>query len=84
MVACVVVGPYWVALAVISIPPSALSEAALAGVIDEYITREGTDYGHSEFSLDAKRAAVRAQLDSGEAMIWFDPATSTTTLSPAT
>ena len=45
----------------IEIPPDRLSADALLGVIDEFITREGTDYGHEETSAEAKRAQVRAR-----------------------
>lgn len=61
----------------IEVPPDKLSEEALIGVIDEFITREGTDYGHQETSVDAKRAQVRAQLKEGDALLLFDPKTET-------
>ena len=52
-----------------------LSEDALLGVIEEYITREGTDYGLQELSLEQKVAQVKRQLSSGRAVIIFDPVT---------
>ena len=61
----------------IEIPPDKLSKDALLGVIDEFITREGTDYGHEETSVVAKRAQVRDQLRSGEALLLFDPKSET-------
>lgn len=61
----------------IEIPPDKLSEDALVGVIDEFITREGTDYGHEETTADGKRAQVRAQLSTGEALLLFDPKSET-------
>ncbi|MFK8000534.1 MAG: YheU family protein [Polyangiales bacterium] len=61
----------------IEIPPDKLSEDALIGVIDEFITREGTDYGHQETTADAKRGQVRAQLQDGDALLLFDPKTET-------
>jgi hypothetical protein len=42
-------------------------------VIEEFVTREGTDYGHVEVSLDDKVAAVRRQIDRGEVVLLFDP-----------
>jgi len=66
--------------AVVNIPWDALSADALAGVIDDFVTREGTDYGHREFDLDAKREAVRRQLTSGRARITYDTQTQTTTI----
>ncbi len=65
---------------VIKIPHRALSAAALMGVIDDFIHREGTDYGHRDFSLEEKRAAVRRALDAGTAVVTFDPNSSTTTI----
>lgn len=57
----------------IEIPFERLSAAAQRGVIEEFVTREGTDYGHVEVSLDDKVAAVRRQIDRGEVVLLFDP-----------
>jgi len=57
----------------IAIPYSELSDDALIGVIRAFVLREGTDYGEREFTLEEKVANVRAQLESGEAQILFDP-----------
>lgn len=54
------------------VPLEKISEDALVGLIDEFILREGTDYGRHEFTLDEKRTHVRRQLDSGETLIVFD------------
>ncbi len=64
----------------VKISMQSLSEAALCGVIDDFVLREGTDYGGSETSLERKRAQVRAQLESGDAQIWFDPHTESVTI----
>ena len=64
----------------IRIDATALSRSALIGVIDDFVLREGTDYGEQALSLDAKRAQVLAQLDNGVAEIWFDPNSETVTL----
>ena len=57
----------------ISIPLDQLTPQALQGVIDAFILREGTDYGHQEFTLDEKRGRVRAMLQRGEAEICYYP-----------
>jgi uncharacterized protein YheU (UPF0270 family) len=57
----------------IEIPHGELSPAALRGVIESFVLREGTDYGVHELSLEQKVARVLRQLESGEARIWFDP-----------
>lgn len=62
------------------IPAEQLSEEALQGLIEEFITREGTDYGEVEWSLADKVAQVRRQLQRGEAVILFDVAAETTTI----
>ena len=49
-----------------------LSTHALRGLIEEFITRAGTDYGVREVSLDDKVKDVERQLTSGEARIVFD------------
>jgi uncharacterized protein YheU (UPF0270 family) len=57
----------------VAIPPRQLSPQALRGVIEAFVLREGTDYGEREFSLEQKLAHVAAQIEAGEAQIWFDP-----------
>lgn len=64
----------------IVVPPDRLSPEALRGVIVEFVTREGTDYGHDETSLDTKIAQVRRQLDKGEVVLLFDTKTETINL----
>ena len=49
-----------------------LSAEALRGLVEEFITREGTEYGDREFSLDDKVHHVERQLASGEVKIVFD------------
>ena len=49
-----------------------LSAEALRGLIEEFITRQGTDYGAREVSLDDKVEDVERQLNNGEARIVFD------------
>lgn len=55
------------------IPYTELSEAALRGVLEAFVLREGTEYGERDFSLDQKVAQVTRQLQRGEAQIVFDP-----------
>ncbi len=56
----------------VELDPDQLSPGALRGLVEEYVSREGTDYGHSEWSLEEKVAQVFAQLDRGEARIVVD------------
>jgi uncharacterized protein len=61
----------------IAIPHGELSPEALAGVVESFVLREGTDYGDREYSLAEKVAHVMRQLERGEAQIIFDPNTET-------
>lgn len=54
-------------------PHTALSAAALRGVIDSFVLREGTDYGERDVPHETKVAQVLRQLERGEARIMFDP-----------
>jgi hypothetical protein len=55
------------------VPHTALSAAALRGVIESFVLREGTDYGERDVPHEAKVAQVLRQLERGEARIMFDP-----------
>ena len=57
------------------IRPSDLSDEALAGVIDSFVLKEGTDYGHRDYSIQEKRDSVRKLLCSGKAEIVYDKET---------
>jgi len=57
----------------IEIPYARLSEAALQGLIEEFVTRGGTDYGARERTVASKVAEVRSLLERGEARVVFDP-----------
>ena len=43
----------------------------LQNLIEEFVTREGTDYGDYTLTLADKVAAVRQRLDSGEVVILY-------------
>ena len=65
---------------IVPIPAEALSGQALDGLLEEFVTRDGTDYGAEERTLDDKKSAVRRQLDRGEIMVVFDPDTQTSNI----
>jgi uncharacterized protein YheU (UPF0270 family) len=69
---------------VVKIPLSELSSEALEGVIEEFVMREGTDYGHRDYTLDEKRSRVLRALESGAAVITFDPQTGSCSIVQAT
>ena len=64
------------------IPHHMLSPEALPGVIEAFVTREGTDYGAQEVALATKVWQVRQQLDAGAAVIVYDEATESCTIQP--
>jgi uncharacterized protein YheU (UPF0270 family) len=53
------------------IPYKSVSSDVLRAVIEEFVSREGTDYGF-EYSLDDKVKAVEKQLEQGKASLFFD------------
>ena len=64
----------------IEVPLDALSATALRGLVEEFVNREGTDYGLRERTLDEKVGDVMRQLERGEAAIVFDPESRSTTI----
>ncbi|NWH06653.1 YheU family protein [Desulfobacter latus] len=64
----------------VKIPYDQLSPEALQGVVEEFVTRDGTDYGEIEISLEIKVAQVLAQLKNGKAVIVFDQETESCTV----
>lgn len=64
-------------LKAVKIPYIQLSPEALKGVIEEFVTRDGTDYGEIEVSLETRVSQILTQLKSGKAVIVFDQETET-------
>ncbi len=62
------------------IDPKQLTPQALLGVVDNFILREGTDYGQEEMDYDQKREALMRKINNGEAVITFDADTQTITI----
>lgn len=65
------------------IPFRELSPEALRGVIEEFVTRDGTDYGESEIPLETKIQQVLNQLHTGKVAITFDKRTETCNILPS-
>ena len=57
------------------IPYRELAEETLQRLIESFVLREGTDYGHSDYSLEDKVERVKRQLSTGAVVIVFDPET---------
>lgn len=61
----------------VDVPFEQLSAEALRGLIEEFVTRDGTDYGTNERTMESKVSEVRRLLERGEARVVFDPETGT-------
>ena len=59
-------------MSAVKIPYDQLSPEALHGVIEEFVTRDGTDYGEREVSVETKIGQVLEQIKAGKAVIIFD------------
>ncbi|MCH2534564.1 MAG: YheU family protein [Bdellovibrionales bacterium] len=57
-----------------------LSKQALDQLIEDFILREGTDYGHSEYTLEQKKQQVINQMKAKHVIISYDPETESCTL----
>ena len=57
------------------IPPHELHPDTLNALIEEFVTRDGTDYGDEEVSLSEKVSSVKLRLSSGDAVILFSEST---------
>jgi uncharacterized protein YheU (UPF0270 family) len=61
----------------------ALTPEALRSLLEEFVSREGTDYGLYERDFDDKVRDVEKQLVSGEAQIVYDLADDRANIVPA-
>ena len=66
----------------IIIPYEKLSMEALEGLIEEFVTRDGTDTGYEKKSLVNDVAMVKRQLKRGDAVIVYDNSTKTSNIVP--
>lgn len=67
----------------VEIPREKLSRETIDGIIEEFVLREGTDYGAQEISLERKKEQVYKQLEKNEVKIFFDPHSESVTLMAA-
>jgi uncharacterized protein YheU (UPF0270 family) len=64
----------------VEVPYARLAPDVLRRLAEEFVTRDGTDYGAAEKTLDAKVSALRRQLESGEVVIVYDAQSETTNI----
>jgi uncharacterized protein len=67
-------------MAIHKIPVNKLSPEALQGVIEEFVSRSGTDYGEVEVPAETKFRQVKNKLENGLAVLIFDDDTETTNI----
>jgi len=67
-------------MAVHIIPVDRLSPEALQGVVAEFLSRSGTDYGEVEASWETKFRQAKRELENGSAVLVFDDETETTNI----
>jgi uncharacterized protein YheU (UPF0270 family) len=56
----------------VRVPPGQLSPDALEGLLEEFVSRDGTDYGERELSLEEKRENLLRALQRGDIAILYD------------
>lgn len=61
----------------VEIPVDRLRPETLQGIIEEYVTRDGTDYGKTDIPIETKIRQVKSQLESGLAVLVYDNETQT-------
>ncbi len=64
----------------LDIPYEQLAPETLTAILEEYASREGTDYGDVVYTLEQKVQALRRQLERGDIGITFDTQTETCAL----
>jgi hypothetical protein len=57
---------------IVSIPYDKLPPSTLRAIIEEFVTRDGTDYGDYEVPFEQKISQVNKELVLGNALILFD------------
>lgn len=66
----------------IIVPHDRLSQTALQGLIEEFVTRDGTDSGYADGSLEKNIEMVIRQLNRGDVVIVYDEATQSVNIVP--
>ena len=62
------------------VPWQDIAAETLRNLLEEFVTRDGTDYGEQEVTLTEKVRRVENLLGQGKAVVWFDPETETITI----
>lgn len=64
------------------IPHEKLNPEVLQGLIEEFVTRDGTDTGYEKQSFENDVAIIKRQLKRGDVVIVYDKSTKTSNIVP--
>ncbi|VUD56765.1 hypothetical protein TDB9533_02387 [Thalassocella blandensis] len=64
------------------IPIERLNKDVLQGIVESYISREGTDYGAYELSMEEKVDNLMLQVKAGSIVVVYDEITQSVNLLP--
>jgi uncharacterized protein YheU (UPF0270 family) len=56
----------------VAVPLERLQSDVLLRLLEEFTSRDGTDYGEREVSLEQKVASLRTQLQRGDLQVLYD------------
>jgi uncharacterized protein len=56
----------------VEVPHGRLSASVLQALLEEFASRDGTDYGEVELTLAQKTGNLRRQVEQGEVIILFE------------
>ncbi|MFT2097199.1 YheU family protein [Marinomonas sp. 2405UD66-6] len=64
------------------IPHGSLEASTLDTILDDIVSRDGTDYGEYDLSVEQKRKQALRALESGDAFLLFDTESETIKMVP--
>lgn len=56
----------------VTVPPQRLQTDVLQALLEEFATRDGTDYGERESTLEQKVQRLQTQIADGDLLILYD------------
>ena len=56
----------------VEVPLARLDKSVLHALLEEFASRDGTDYGLQEYTLEQKASQLRGQLESSDLVILYD------------
>lgn len=56
----------------VAVPTQRIEAESLQALLEEFASRDGTDYGERELSLQQKVGQLKSQLERGELLLLYD------------